>query len=137
MGRGFESLLRYHQKSALIAGVARAHPEAERLEVWFLDEARVGQTGLLCRRWYQRGLRPRGVRDLRQQAAYLFGAVCPEPHAGVALVLPTVGAAAMQVRLDELSQAVATDAHAVVLMDRAGWHIAKTLALPSNITPLW
>jgi hypothetical protein len=137
MGRGFESLLRYHQKSALIAGVARAHPEAERLEVWFLDEARVGQTGLLCRRWYQRGLRPRGVRDLRQQAAYLFGAVCPEPHAGVALVLPTVGAAAMQVRLDELSQAVAADAHAVVLMDRAGWHIAKNLAVPANLTLLF
>jgi hypothetical protein len=75
MGRGFESLLRYHQKSALIAGVARAHPEAERLEVWFLDEARVGQTGRLCRRWYQCGLRPRDVRDLRHQAAYLFGAV--------------------------------------------------------------
>jgi DDE superfamily endonuclease len=137
MGRGFESLLRYHQKSALLAGVARAHPEAERLEVWFLDEARVGQTGRPCRRWYQPGLRPRGVRDLRPQAAYLFGAVCPERHAGVALVLPTVGAAAMQVRLDELSQAVAADAHAVVLMDRAGWHIAKNLAVPANLTLLF
>ena len=77
------------------------------------------------------------MRDLRHQAAYLFGAVCPARAAGVALVLPAVGAAAMQAMLDELSQAVAPDAHAVVLMDRAGWHIAKDLAIPANLTALF
>jgi hypothetical protein len=82
-------------------------------------------------------MRPRGVRDLRHQAAYLFGAVCPARDAGVALVLPAVSAAAMQAMLDELSQAVAPDTHAVVLMDRAGWHIAGALAIPSNLTPVF
>jgi hypothetical protein len=53
---------------ALIEAIARDHPEAERLEVWFLDEARVGQTGRVCRRWFERGMRPSGVRDLRHQA---------------------------------------------------------------------
>ena len=94
--------------------MARGHAETERLEVWFLDEARVGQTGRVCRRWFEKGMRPRGVRDLRHEAVYLFGAVCPERDAGVALVL--------------LSAADGTDsvpgARAVVLMDRAGWHIA-------------
>jgi hypothetical protein len=123
--------------AALIAGIANDRPEAERLEVWFLDEARVGQTGRVCRQWYQKGMRPRGMRDLRHQAAYLFGAVCPERDAGVALVLPTVGAAAMQAMLDELAQAVTPNAHAVVLMDRAGWHLAKDLAIPSNLTPVF
>ena len=82
-------------------------------------------------------MRPRGVRDLRHQAVYLFGAVCPARDAGVALVLPAVSAAAMQAMLDELSQAVSPGAHAVVLMDRAGWHIAKQLAMPANLTPLF
>jgi hypothetical protein len=122
---------------ALIAAIARDHPEAERLEVWFLDEARVGQTGRVCRRWFARGMRPRGVRDLRHEAVYLFGAVCPERDAGVALVLPAVSAAAMPAMLDELSQAVSPGAHAVVLMDRAGWHIAKDLTIPANLTPLF
>jgi hypothetical protein len=117
--------------------VAHHHPEAERLEVWFLDEARVGQTGRVCRQWFERGMRPRGVRDLRHQAVYLFGAVCPERDVGVALVLPTVGAAAMQAMLDELAQAVRPGAHAVVLMDRAGWHIAQRLTVPANLTPLF
>jgi DDE superfamily endonuclease len=82
-------------------------------------------------------MRPRGVRDLRHQAVYLFGAVCPERDAGVALVLPAVGAAAMQAMVDELSQAVAPDAHAVVLMDRAGWHIAREIEIPANLTPVF
>ncbi len=79
-------------------------------------------------------MRPRGVRDLRHQAVYLFGAVCPARDAGGALVLPTVSAAAMP---DELSQAVSPGAHAMVLMDRAGWHIAKDLAVPANLTPVF
>jgi transposase len=121
----------------LIAEVAHDHPEAQSLEVWFLDEARVGQTGRVCRRWFERGVRPRGVRDLRHEAVYLFGAVCPERDAGVALVLPSVSAAAMQAMLDELGRAVAPDAHAVVLMDCAGWHVAKKVAIPANLTPVF
>jgi hypothetical protein len=43
----------------------------------------------------------------------------------------------MQPMLDELSQAVAPAAHAVVLMDRAGWHIARERAIPANLTPIF
>jgi hypothetical protein len=82
-------------------------------------------------------MRPRGVRELRHQAAWLFGAVCPARDAGVALVLPAVGAAAMPATPGELSQAVAPGAHAVVVMDRAGWHIAAALTVPANLTPLF
>jgi hypothetical protein len=82
-------------------------------------------------------VRPRGVRDLRHQAVWLFGAVCPARDAGVALVLPAVSAAAMQAMLDELSEAVSPGAHAVVLMDRAGWHIAQDLTIPANLTSLF
>lgn len=105
--------------------------------MWFLDEARVGQTGRVGRRWYARGVRPRGKRDLRHEAVYLFGAVCPERDTGVALVLPTVGTTAMQAMLDELSQAVTPGAQAVVIMDRAGWHIAAALDVPDNLTPIF
>ena len=40
----------------------------------------------------------------------------------------------MQAILDELSKAVAPKAHPVVLKDQAGWHCAKALAVPSNLT---
>jgi putative transposase len=68
---------------------------------------------------------------------YLFRADRPGGDAGVALVLPHVGAAAMQAMLDELSAAVMPGAHALVPMERAGRHIAKTLAVPANLTPLF
>jgi transposase len=121
----------------VIAASTRDHPEAARREVWFRDQARGGQTGRVGHRWFERGLRPRGVRDLRHEAADLFGAVGPERATGVALVLPTVSAAAMQAMLDQLGQAVAPGTHAVVLMDRAGWHTARELDLPANLTPVF
>ena len=98
----------------LIAEMAAAHPEAQGLKVWFLDEARVGQTGRACRRWFEKRQRPCGRRDLRHEAVYLCGAVCPERDTGVALVLPTVETTAMQLMLDELSQAVDAGAHGLV-----------------------
>ena len=36
--------------------------------------------------------------------------------------------------LAEISQAVAPGAHAVVLLDQAGWHQSKRLLVPANIT---
>ena len=120
-----------------MAEIKATHPEARDLEVWFLDEARVGQTGRTCRRWFERGVRPRGRRDLRHEAVYLFGAVCPERDSGVALVLPEVNAAAMQLMLDELSRAITSGAHGLVIMDRAGWHCASELAVPANLTPVF
>jgi transposase len=43
----------------------------------------------------------------------------------------------MQAMLDELSQAVTPGAHALVIMDRAGWHIAGELIVPDNLTPVF
>ncbi len=31
----------------------------------------------MVRRWFQRGMRPRMVKDGRYRSAYIFGAVCP------------------------------------------------------------
>jgi hypothetical protein len=43
----------------------------------------------------------------------------------------------MQLRLDEISRNVAEGAHAVLLLDRAGWHITGKLDVPDNITPIF
>ena len=56
---------------------------------------------------------------------------------GVALVLPEVSTAAMQAMLDALATAVTPGAHAVVVLHRAGWHIAKDLVIPANLTPVF
>jgi transposase len=40
----------------------------------------------------------------------------------------------MQLHLDEISRHVAKGAHAVLLLDRAGWHTTDKLTVPRNIT---
>ena len=113
--------------------MAREHP-GERVELWFMDEARVGQKGRLTRVWSQKGVRPRGVRQQGFASAHLFGAVCPERGEGVALVLPEVSTAAMGVFLAELSRAVPAGAHAALALDGAGRHVSEGLSVPANLT---
>ena len=49
-------------------------------------------------------------------------------------MLPRANTGAMQMHLDEISRNVAARAHAVVLMDRAGWHKTDKLKVPKNLT---
>jgi hypothetical protein len=106
------------------------------IEVWFQDEMRVGQKNKLTYRWARKGTRPRAVHDQRTQSAYLFGAVCPALGTGAALVLPACNTEAMQLHLDQIAPAVAPGAHAILLLDRAGWHVTKSLKVPRNISLL-
>ena len=76
------------------------------------------------RQWARRGTRPRQPADQRYESAYLFGAICPARGTGAALALPFADTQAMQLHR----------AHAVLLLDRAGWHTTGALAIPKNIT---
>ena len=86
------------------------------------------------RQWAKRGTRPRQPADQRYANAYLFGAICPARGTGAGLALPQVNTEAMQLHLEEVSRHVAGGAHAVLLLDRAGWHTTTSLVVPSNIT---
>src|SRR5437763_16570308 len=121
---------------ALVAAALPEHARGKPVEVWFLDEARVGRQGTLTRVWARRGTRPRAPRDRRYAWAYLFGAVCPERAVGAALVLPCADTEATGLHPAEIGRHVAPGAHGVVVLDRAGWHGAGDLAVPENITLL-
>src|SRR5262249_17708221 len=87
-------------------------------------------------RWARKGSRPDAAHDQRTQSTYLFGAVCPERGAGAALVLPACNTEAMQLHLDEIATKITPGAHAILLLDQAGWHGAKALKVPDNISLL-
>jgi DDE superfamily endonuclease len=107
------------------------------VEIWFQDEARIGQKNGLVRQWARRGSRPRQPADQRYESAYLFGAICPARGTGAALAMPYADTEAMQLHLEEVSRVVRRGAHAVLLLDRAGWHTSRRLAVPKNITLLF
>jgi hypothetical protein len=112
----------------------RAAQPGKRLTLWCQDEARVGQKGRVCHRWFTRGQRPPGLCDQRYIWAHLFAAIRPSTGQGFALVLPEVSTRTMQVFLDRFAATLAADEHAVMLLDQAGWHGAHDLVVPGNVT---
>ena len=116
--------------------VRAAQARGTRVELWFQDEARIGQKNSLTRVWGQTGSRPAAPKDLGFASAYVFGAVCPSQGKAAALIVPICNTTAMNHHLSEISSQTAADAHAVVILDRAGWHRSHALVVPDNITLL-
>ena len=76
------------------------------MELWWQDEARIGQKNAITRRWAKRGTRPRAPHDQRTKWAYIFGAICPAKGKGAGLVMPWCNTEAMAEHLKEISLAV-------------------------------
>ena len=128
-------LIRRRDKPSINCRFARQNPLLTG-EPSCKDEARIGQKNGLVRQWARRGTRPRQPADQRYENAYLFGAICPAKGKGAALALPYADTEMMQLHLDEISRHVEKGAHAVLLLDRAGWHTTGKLDMPKNITPI-
>ena len=97
------------------------------MEVWFTDEARVGQQGTLSPPFSDLCLRPGASRDRRYEWAYLFGAVCPERSTGAAIIMPEVNVEAMNKHLAEISRSVSVGAMVLLV---PGWcRLAQLAAL--------
>ena len=128
--------MRLKNFAAEVAAVLPKTACGKPLEIWFQDEARVGQQGTLTRIWAERGTRPRAPRDTRYTSGYIFGAVCPERAEAAALIMPHADTSAMNAHLCEIARTVAAGAHALLILDGAGWHGSAKLEVPDNITLL-
>ena len=118
-----------------MAEIARAQGlDPSHVEVWFGDEARVGQKNKITRRWAMCGTRPSAPHDQRTASTYIFGAICPAEGKAAGLVLPWCNTEAMNLHLAEISTMVARGRHAALVMDQAGWHLSARLTVPNNIT---
>ncbi len=104
------------------------------VDIWQQDESRVGQQGSVTRIWAKKGTRPHKVRQQQFIATYIYGAVCAKTGEAFGLVLPYTNTGSMQLFLDELSHQARDQRHIALVIDNAGWHIAKDLVVPKNIT---
>lgn len=118
-----------------MSDLCSAHGRA--LRVYFMDEARFGQQGTTTRVWAPRGSRPTAVKQTRYEWVYLYAAVEPATGHSVALQAPHVDTSTMSVFLRMVSQDLGAGDHAVLIMDQAGWHKARALVVPDNITILY
>ena len=103
----------FKKAPARLETIARAKAiDCDTIEIWFADEARIGQKNKITRRWAKRGTRPIAPRDQR---------TCLHLH--LRSGLPA-----------EIAATVAPAAHAILLVDQAGWHMSTRLIVPANIT---
>jgi DDE superfamily endonuclease len=119
-----------------LAAITAKLPPGTPVELWWQDEARVGQKTGITRRWARRGTRPTAPKDQRTASAYIFGAICPAEGKGAAVVMPRCNSEAMGMHLEEIAFHIAPGAHAVLILDQAGWHASAALVIPDNITLL-
>ena len=101
---------------------------------YYQDEARFGQHGTITRVWARVGTRPRAVRQTQYDSLYVYTAACPQTGDACGLVTPKVNADTMNVFLDQFARELPPDVHAVMVLDRAGWHTASGLRVPPNVT---
>ena len=123
------------RRPPFVEKVRQKHPD-KKVVVWFQDEARIGQQGTLTRVWAERGSRPRAIRQTEYQWAHVFGAVDPMSGKSSALIAPTVNTKLMSAHLKMICEEAGADTHVVLVLDGAGWHKAKALVVPENMTLL-
>lgn len=111
------------------------HPD-QAVEVWFQDEARFGQQGTLTHVWAETGSRPTAVKQTEYEWLYVFAAVNPLNGESTAILTPTVNTDYMNEHLRFISEQVGDKRHVVLVLDQAGWHVAKALKVPPNLTLL-
>ena len=97
------------------------------------DEARIGQKNKITRRWARRGTRPARLM--------ISGPVRPissAPSARTRARAPGWSCPPATAKrwscIWRKSPEVAPGAHAVLLLDQAGWHLSARLVIPANIT---
>ncbi len=100
---------------------------------WIFEEFRV----VVAKQTLSSNLRAMGYRKLSARPrhhAQAAGAICPKDGKGAALVMPRCNTEAMNLHLAEIATQIAPGAHAVLLVDQAGWHVSGRLIVPPNIT---
>src|SRR5260370_13222528 len=73
--------------AASLDAIAEREAAGKPIEIWFQDEARIGQKNKITRRSARRGTQPSAPHDQRTPSPYIFGAICPARASAAGLVL--------------------------------------------------
>jgi len=118
-----------------VDAVAAGHPQ-QSLRLMLEDEARFGRMSDPIRCWAPPGCRPEVATHRVREYTHVFGSVCPQDGELISLILPHADTWAMSLYLAEVSRRHPQE-HILMFLDRAGWHQAKALVVPENLTLDW
>lgn len=114
--------------------MATAFPHAQ-VELWAMDEHRIGLKPLLRRVWAPTGQRPVALVQHRFAWRYLVGFVHPASGRTVFHLATTVSIPVFEVELAAFARAVGASPtkQIVLVLDRAGWHTSVRLRVPDHV----
>ena len=109
---------------------------AQTVEVWAMDEARIGLQPILRRVWAKRCERPTAVVAPKYEWLWLYAAVHPASGRVFWLILPRLNRSCVEIFLREFAAAHAgsADKQIVLVWDGAPGHRATESGLPPGIT---
>ena len=114
--------------------MANAFPKAS-VELWAVDEHRIGLKPILRRVWAPRGQRPVAPVQHRYAWRYLVSFVHPAAGRSVFHLATTVSIALFEVDLQEFAREVGAGPtkEIVLVLDRAGWHRSTKVHIPAHV----
>ena len=118
-----------------MTAVAAGHPKRP-LRLMFEDEARFGRMSDPIGCWAPPGCRPQVPTHRVREYTHVFGAVSPQDGELITLILPQADTPAMSLYLAEVARRHPGE-HILMFLDRAGWHQARELVVPPNLTLDW
>jgi transposase len=111
-------------------------PPDQAVEVWAMDESRLGLQTIRRRRITARGIQPVGIYQHAFRNFYLYGTIAPRTGDAYFLGVPTLSAAHFQLFLERFAAARPHTLH-ILLVDNSRTHTATGLRIPSNIKLLF
>lgn len=117
-----------------IRQLEREYPTAV-IEVWSLDEHRVGLKPILRRVWTLIGERPIADVYHRYEWLYLYGYVHPQRGRSEWLIIPRVNVQWFNLALKTFAEGVGDGKNKIIVLvvDRGGWHMSEKVELPEGV----
>lgn len=116
-----------------IETIAAQHPDKE-VDVFFEDEARLGQQGTTTRVWAETGSRPRVFKQIGYSYVYVILAVSVLTGACTALIMDGLDSGVINAFLRQMSEDLGENRHGILIWDGAKWHTSAEIVVPSNIS---
>jgi transposase len=118
----------------LLREVATAFPQAT-VELWAVDEHRIGLKPILHKVWSLGGQRPLAPVQHRYEWRYLVGFVHPASGRTVFHLATSVSVPLFEAELAAFASAVhaSSTRQIVLVLDRAGWHSTQRLRVPDHV----
>lgn len=100
--------------------------------VFFEDEARFGRISREMACWVKGNMVPSVAKQMVREYIYAYSALSPQTGDCYSMISPVCNTEAMNEFLGQLSVQYAAY-RIIIILDKAGWHISKSLQIAENI----